>query len=280
MDNAGHTLRGTDKHNYAPVIRDLNVERQNSCCWCCSSYKNLCCAMTVFLVTYFLFFLFIPNGQVAYDAIEAPTSAQVMDIYTNMGPHEMLINSTMCMPAQPQVSPYIFKEMVIFNPCEQEKLSSSCCSGAVCDATRFQACKKSDSENGEEVCKYTGMACYTPTEYEVIHNGDDDGDAPDKEDWPFFIFIMIFMFAVCFGKNKDAVNRFANRARRKWDSGKNSNADHAHTYQMVDFVGDDYNYNGLTTSGRSSSTSASTISNELDNATYNDAYWKEIEAKW
>ena len=35
MDNAGHTLRGTDKHNYAPVIRDLNVERQNSCCWCC-----------------------------------------------------------------------------------------------------------------------------------------------------------------------------------------------------------------------------------------------------
>ena len=69
--------------------------------------------------------------------MEEPINAQVASIQAHMGPHEKLTNGTMCMPAQPQVLPYIFQDMVSCDPCSQSFLSSSCCPQSMCGVSNF-----------------------------------------------------------------------------------------------------------------------------------------------
>ena len=66
------------------------------------------------------------------------------------------------------------------------------------------------------------MACYTPTEYGMIHKGDDDDDnGPfDIDDWRISVFIILIIFMVC-GNNKKVANKIktaASRVRSKWDT--------------------------------------------------------------
>ena len=198
------------------IIRDLNKEREESFWWCCANYRNSCCTIVVVLVVYFIAF---PLFEVGYDAVEEPVNAQVAGIQAHMGPHEKLINGTMCMPAQPQVLPYIFQDKVSFDPCSQSVLSSSCCPQSRCDASKFLTCK----ENDDKDCLYAGMACYTPTEYSMIHKGNDDDDnGPfDSDDWPILVFIIVvIIFMVCCNDKKVAnkIKTAASRVRSKWDT--------------------------------------------------------------
>ena len=234
-----------------PIIRDLNKEREQSFLWCCANYKNICITTSVILIVYLVM---PPLLDVGYNGLEAPIDAQVQEIKTHMGAHEMMINGTMCMPPQPQIPPYIFEQMTTFDPCSQPSLSASCCPQSMCDASRFLTCKKSDTDDNEEVCKYAGMACYTSAEYSVIHKnvgsdndgGDDnDDDFLSLDDWPIIMFVIVVFFAICNNKKVDNTIKTAAKNVRSWwdsrykDSGGNStyngDKDYVHTYQMVDF---------------------------------------------